>query len=100
MIRILKVKLKGNEGYDISPVILASALANLSSTESAMGEDRHRAMARVDSVRETFGETLAVIVDGGEQVIIANPPPQVARKLAISCRQGRPQRPNGVGPMT
>ena len=39
---------------------------------------------------ETFGKTLAMIVDGGEQVIIANLPPQVARKLAINCRQGRP----------
>jgi len=52
MIRILKVKLKGNEGYDISPIILASALANLSSTESAIGGDQHRAMPRVDSTRE------------------------------------------------
>ena len=77
MIRILKVKLKGNKGYDISPMILASALANLSSTKSAMGGDRHRAMARVDSTREreTFGKTLAVTVNGGEQVIIADPPP-------------------------
>ena len=75
MIRILKVKSKGNKGYDISPMIPASALANLSSTESAMGGNRHRAMARVDSTRETFGKTLAVIVDGGEQVIITNPPP-------------------------
>ena len=41
MIRILKVRLKGNKGYDISPIILALALANLSSTESAMGGDQH-----------------------------------------------------------
>jgi len=37
---------------DVSPVILASALANLSSTESASGGDWHRTMARADSTRE------------------------------------------------
>ena len=37
---------------DISPMILASALANLSSTESASGGDRHRTMARANSMRE------------------------------------------------
>ena len=52
MIRILKVKLKGDKGYDIAPIILALALANLSSTELTTGGDWHRAMARVDSVRE------------------------------------------------
>ena len=37
---------------EISPVILASVLANLSSTELASGGDRHRTMARANSTRE------------------------------------------------
>ena len=52
-----------NEDYDISPVILASALANLSSTESAMGGDRHRAMARVDSARERHSASGVFLVN-------------------------------------
>ena len=78
MIRILKMRLRGSKSYDISPVILASALASLPSTESASGGDRHQAMARVDSARETFGETLAVTVNGGEKVIIVNSSPLIA----------------------
>ena len=35
--------------------------------------------------RKTFGKTLTVTVNGGEQVIIVDPPPRVARKLVISC---------------
>ena len=35
--------------------------------------------------RKTFGKTLAVAINGGEQVIITDPPPRVARKLVISC---------------
>ena len=37
---------------DMSPMILASALANLSSTELASGGDRHRTIAIADSVRD------------------------------------------------
>ena len=36
----------------ISPMILASSLANLSSTGSASEGDRHRTMARADSAME------------------------------------------------
>ena len=43
---------------DISPVILASTLANLSSTELASGGDRHRTMARANSARERHSARL------------------------------------------
>ena len=37
---------------DISPMIMALTLANLSSTKLASGGDRHQTMARADSARE------------------------------------------------
>ena len=43
---------------EVSPMIFASALANLSSTELASGGDRHRTMARADSARERHSARL------------------------------------------
>ena len=33
---------------------------------------------------ETVGEILAMPIDGGEQVVIVNPPPRIAGKLVMS----------------
>jgi len=43
---------------DVSPMVFASALANLSSTELASGGDRHRTMARANSARERHSARL------------------------------------------
>ena len=47
-----KIKRRQKVVVGISPMILASASANLSSTESASEGDRCRTMARVDSAME------------------------------------------------
>ena len=48
-----KIKRRQKVVVDISPMILASASANLSSTGLTSGGDRHRTMDRADSTRET-----------------------------------------------
>ena len=53
---------------DVSPMILASALANLSPTGLASRDDR----------------PLISLIDGGKQIVIANLPPWVAGELAVN----------------
>ena len=66
-------------------MILASALANLSSTGSASEGDRHRTMARADSEGDAVDEILASLINGGEQIVVVDPSPQIARELVASC---------------
>ena len=69
----------------ISPVILASASANLSSIGSASEGDRHRTMARADSEGDAVDEILASLINGGEQIVVVDLSPRIAGELVVSC---------------
>ena len=87
MIRILKIKLRGDKSYDRhlthdsslglgQPILHRIGLGRRSASDH--GQSRFYE-------GETVGEILAMLVDGGEQVIIVDPSPRIAGKLVASC---------------
>ena len=86
MIRILKIKLRGSKGYGRyltcnlglglgQPILHRIGLERRSTSDH--GQSRFYE-------GETVSEILDMPVDGGEQVVIVDPPPQIAGKLVAS----------------
>ena len=87
MIRILRMTLKGTEGYDRcltrdsglslgQPILHQIGLGRRSASDH--GQSRF-------CKGETVSEILALPIDGGEQVVIVDPPPQITGELAVNC---------------
>ena len=85
MIRILKMRLRGSKSYDRyltrdsglglgQPILRKIGLGKSSASDH--GQSRFYE-------GETVGEILAMPIDGGEQVIIVDPP-RIAGKLVVS----------------
>ena len=81
------MKLKGSKGYDRyltrdsglslgQPILHQIGLGRRSASDH--GQSRF-------CKGETVGEFLAMPIDGGEQVIVVDPPPQIVGELAVSC---------------
>ena len=86
MIRILKMELRKSKSYDKclthdcglglgQPILHRIGLGRRSASDH--GQSRF-------CEGKTVGEILAMPVDGSEQVIIVDPPPQIAGKLVVS----------------
>ena len=86
MIRILKMKLRGSKGYDRyltcdvslglgQPILHRISLGRRSASDHVQSRFYKG---------ETVGEILDMPIDGGEQVIIVDPPPRIARELVVS----------------
>ena len=86
MIRILKMKLRGNKSYDQyltsdsglglgQPILHRIGLRRRSASDH--GQSRF-------CEGEIVGEILSMPVNGGEQIIIVDSPPQIAGKLVVS----------------
>ena len=87
MIRILKTKLKGSKGYD-RYLTRDSSIGLGQPILHRIGLGRRLASNHGQSrfcEGETFGETLAMPINGSKQIIIVNPPPLIAGELAASC---------------
>ena len=87
MIRILKIKLRQSKSYDRyltrdsslglgQPILHRIGLGRRSASDH--GQSRF-------CEGETVGEILAMPIDGGELVVIVDPPPQIAGELVVSC---------------
>ena len=87
MIRILKIKLRGDKSHD----------GHLT-CDSGLGLGQHilhrislgrRSASNHGQSRfyegEAVGEVLASPINGGEQIIIVDPSPRIAGELAVSC---------------
>ena len=86
MIRILKIKLRGNKGYD-RYLTRDSGLGLGQSILHRIGLGRRSASdqgQRRFCKGEIVGEILAMPVDRGKQVIIVDSPPRIAGKLVAS----------------
>ena len=87
MIKILKMRLRGSKSYDRclthdfglclgQPILHRIGLERRSTSDH--GQSRF-------CEGKAVGKILAMPVDGGEQVIIINPPPWIAVTLVASC---------------
>ena len=87
MIRILKMKLRRSKSYDRcvthdfglglgQPILHRIGFRRRSASDHGQSQFYEG---------ETVGEILAIPIDGGEQVIIVDPPPWIAGKLVVSC---------------
>ena len=86
MIRILKMRLRGSKIYD-SYLTRDSGLGLGQPILHQIGLGRRSASDHGQSrfcEGETVGEILAMPIDGGEQVIIVDPPPRISGKLVVS----------------
>ena len=87
MIRVSETKLKRNRGYD-RYLTHNSGLGLGQPILHRIGLGRRLASNHGQSrfyEGETFGETLAMPINGSKQIIIVNPPPLIAGELAMSC---------------
>ena len=87
MIRVLRMKLKGSKGYDKNlnrdsgldlgqPILHRIGLGRRSASDHSQSRFYEG---------EKVGEILAMPIDGGEQVIIVDPPPWIVGELVASC---------------
>ena len=86
MIRILRIKLRGDKSYD-GHLTHDSSLSLGQPILHRIGLERRSASDHGQSQfyeGEIVGEILAMPIDGGEQVVIVNPPPRIAGKLVMS----------------
>ena len=87
MIIILKIKLRGDKSYD-RHLTHDSSLGLGQPILHRIGLRRRSASNHGQSrfcEGETFGETLAMPINGGKQIIIVNPSPRIAGELETSC---------------
>ena len=87
MIRILTIKLRGDKIYD-GHLTRDSGLSLGQPILHRIGFRRRSASDHGQSQfyeGETVGEILAMPIDGGELVVIVDPPPQIAGELVASC---------------
>ena len=86
MIRILKIKLRGDKSYD-RHLTHDSGLSLGQPILHRIGLRRRSASDHGQSQfceGETVGEILAMPIDGGERVIIVDMPPRIAGELVVS----------------
>ena len=87
MIRILKMRLRGSKSYDRyltrdfglglgQPILHRIGLGRRSASDHSQSRF---------CKGKTVGKILTVPVDGGEQVVIIDPPPRIVEKLVASC---------------
>ena len=86
MIRILKIKLRGDKSYDRhlthdSSLGLGQPILHRISLRRQSALDHGQSQFYEG---ETVGEILAMPVDGGKQIVIVDLPPRIAGKLVAS----------------
>ena len=85
MIRILRMKLEASKGYDRyltrdSSLCLGQPILHRIGLKRRLTSGHGQSRFYKGKI---VGEILAMPIDGGEQVIIVNPPPRIAGKLVV-----------------